>query len=77
MKSTIFRRFACILLAGAAALLGTGCQTVQPWQRGDLAKPSMTPAADPLANSSAEHVFFSREAAHGGRGLGGGGCGCN
>ena len=60
------------------ALLGvTGCQQVQPWQRAKLADPVMRADRDPLGEASAEHVFFSREAAAGGRGVGGGGCGCN
>ena len=50
---------------------------MHPWQRGKLAEYSMRPDRDPLALTLGEHVFFSREAATGGRGIGGGGCGCN
>jgi hypothetical protein len=32
---------------------------------------------DPIATVNAEHVYFSRESASGGRGVGGSGCGCN
>jgi hypothetical protein len=34
---------------------------------------------DPIATATvnAEHVYFSRESASGGRGVGGSGCGCN
>jgi hypothetical protein len=32
---------------------------------------------DPCSTMMAEHKWFSREAATGGRGVGGGGCGCN
>ncbi|MBL9145643.1 MAG: DUF4266 domain-containing protein [Verrucomicrobiaceae bacterium] len=53
------------------------CAPVHPWQRGKLAEYSMRPDRDPLALTLGEHVFFSREAATGGRGIGGGGCGCN
>lgn len=56
---------------------GAGCQAVKPWQRGQLAHPLIQPDRDPLGLALAEHVFFSREAAMGGRGVGGGGCGCN
>ena len=66
-----------LLLAAAAVLLATGCVNVKPWQRGTLAEPIMNPARDPIGEAQAEHVFFSREAANGGRGVGGGGCGCN
>lgn len=54
-----------------------GCATVEPWQRGALADYTMRPDRDPLAATMAEHIYFSREASHGGRGVGGGGCGCN
>jgi hypothetical protein len=50
---------------------------VHPWERGALADPTMQPDRDPLGSAMSEHVFFSREAASGGRGVGGSGCGCN
>ncbi len=61
----------------ASAWLLCGCQTVKPWQRGALADPTMLPDRDVLGLALDEHVYFSREAASGGRGVGGGGCGCN
>ena len=54
-----------------------GCGTVEPWERGKLAQYSMEPDRDPLDTAMAEHVFYTREAGHGGSGVGGGGCGCN
>ncbi len=67
----------CLFL-GFAALLGvSGCTNVKPWQRATLADYSMRADRDPLSTAQAEHVFFSREASSGGRGVGGGGCGCN
>lgn len=72
-----------VAIAIALALLGVcGCSNpalvrVQPWQRATLADPIMNPARDPLATAMTEHVYFSREAAEGGRGVGGAGCGCN
>ena len=62
---------------GAWAALLSGCSNVQPWQRAALASYEMNPARDPLANAASEHVYYSREAATGGRGVGGSGCGCN
>lgn len=53
------------------------CTEVQPWQRGKLADYTMRPDRDALALTLGDHVYFSREAATGGRGIGGGGCGCN
>jgi hypothetical protein len=37
----------------------------------------MRPDRDPLAQAMAEHIYFSRESAAGGRSVGGSGCGCN
>lgn len=66
-----------LLLGGSLLGLASGCAVVQPWERGELADYSMRPDRDPLASTLAEHVYFTREAASGGRGVGGGGCGCN
>jgi hypothetical protein len=57
--------------------LVAGCETVKPWQRGTLADPIMQADRDPMGSGLIEHVYFSREAASGGRSVGGGGCGCN
>jgi hypothetical protein len=57
--------------------LFAGCVNVKPWQRGTLADVTMRPNRDPLGDAFIEHTFFSREAATGGRGVSGGGCGCN
>lgn len=66
-----------LALALATLIGGTGCAQVKPWQRGALADLTMRPDRDPVGTSLTEHMFFSREAATGGRGVGGGGCGCN
>lgn len=60
-----------------AAVWATGCSNVKPWQRATLADFVMRADRDPVGTSLSEHLFFSREAASGGRGVGGGGCGCN
>ncbi|HMD60828.1 MAG TPA: DUF4266 domain-containing protein [Opitutaceae bacterium] len=67
-------------LAGAALLSGCASQAavrVRPWERAALADEAMNPVRDPLGATMLEHVYFSREAASGGRGVGGSGCGCN
>jgi hypothetical protein len=69
-------KFPWVILGLAGILLG-GCSTVQPWQRATLASYEMRPDRDPVATSLSEHIYFSREAASGGRGVGGSGCGCN
>jgi len=66
----------CLFLL-AFAVLASGCQHVNPWERGALADPIMNPERNALGEMMAEHMWFSREAASGGRGVGGGGCGCN
>ena len=68
-----------ILLLGCCSMLFSGCATtkVQPWERATLADYTMRPDRDPLHNTMFEHIYFSREASSGGRGVGGSGCGCN
>lgn len=63
----------------ALALAATGCSTigVKPWQRDILAKPEMALNANPIDAAIDDHIYFSKEATSGGRGFGGGGCGCN
>jgi hypothetical protein len=63
---------ACALLAGCS-----GLPTVQPWEKGVLARRSMTFDADRLDSAYVEHTYSSKEGASGGAGVGGGGCGCN
>jgi hypothetical protein len=57
---------------GACSSLG-----VKPWERDLLAKKSMQFDAYPVDSGLDDHIYFSKEAASGGRGFGGGGCGCN
>ena len=64
-------------ILAAAALLGGCGTTVEPWERGTLSDYTMRPDRDPQSDALYEHVYFTREAANGGRGVGGGGCGCN
>ncbi len=67
------------MLMIAVVVLVCGCQStkVQPWQKGNLAKPEMAFDPDTLEARFADHTYFSKEAASGGAGVGGGGCGCN
>ncbi len=60
------------------SLFLTGCaQSIAPWERGNLAKPQMALDSYPLDSALMKHTFSSKEAASGGYGVGGGGCGCN
>ncbi|MCA6059065.1 DUF4266 domain-containing protein [Thalassolituus sp. ST750PaO-4] len=68
----------CKCIIAALALLSlSACSTVKPWERDLLAKPHMALDADPLQTAFDDHIYFSKEASSGGRGFGGGGCGCN
>ena len=49
----------------------------QPWEKGTLARPEMQFDPDPLDTKITQHIYTSKEAATGGYGAGGGGCGCN
>jgi hypothetical protein len=72
------RRLALLALVAAVTTLG-GCGSigVKPWQRDLLARPAMAMNAYPLDAAIDDHLYFSKEASSGGRGFGGGGCGCN
>ena len=67
---------AAVLLAALA-----GCATPTPWvkpyEREHFADPIMSFNRDPVSGVYLQHVFETREGAHGGTGAVGGGCGCN
>ncbi len=65
------------ILLGVALLSGCAAERVQPWERDILARPSMQLDAYPLDSYLDEHIYYSKESANGGQGIGGGGCGCN
>jgi starvation-inducible outer membrane lipoprotein len=68
------------LIAVAVALMLAGCASYdppKPWERGELARPSMQFDHDRLNARAEAHIYTSKEAAAGGYGVGGGGCGCN
>jgi hypothetical protein len=57
------------------------CSPVKPWvkpyERQKIADEIMSFSRDPVADSYLHHVYDAREAARGGDGASGGGCGCN
>ena len=71
-------RIVCIGLAALAAV-ASGCSSmgVEPWERDILAKDEMQLTTDPVEAAIDAHIYFCKEASSGGRGFGGGGCGCN
>lgn len=54
-----------------------GCETVQPWERGLLAKEEMQWSSDRMESQMRNQIHASKEASSGGTGAAGGGCGCN
>ena len=66
-----------ILLLSLLSLSSCSDMGVKPWERGTLARPEMAVDSDPLTSALDDHIYFSKEASSGGRGFGGGGCGCN
>ena len=63
--------------ASLASLCGCANLGVEPWERDVLAKAEMQLVSDPVEAGLDDHIYFSKEASSGGRGFGGGGCGCN
>ena len=69
-----------LVLSIAVGLCCMGCASFsppQPWEKGELAKPSMQFDPDVPRATLREHIYASKEGASGGTGVGGGGCGCN
>ena len=58
-------------------LVSSGCTQIKPWERDILAQDNMKLDPSPIETALDEHIYFSKEAASGGQGVGGGGCGCN
>jgi len=74
LATSLYRSACGLLLVALTACAGLG---VEPWDRDVLARDDMQLTADPLEAALDEHIYFSKEASSGGRGFGGGGCGCN
>jgi hypothetical protein len=60
----------------AVVAMATGCAEVRPYERAQLAHPTMA-ADDPFTSGIANHVNAISEGGSGGLSAGGGGCGCN
>jgi Domain of unknown function (DUF4266) len=74
---TMSKRKCCAAFVLISLLSGCASLGVKPWERNLLAKKSMQLTAYPLEAAADDHTYFSKEASAGGRGFGGGGCGCN
>jgi len=64
------------LLAVIAVVAGCSLG-VDVWERDILAQTDMQLDSDAVNHSLDDHIYFSKEGSSGGRGFGGGGCGCN
>jgi hypothetical protein len=73
----MFRLTITLLLLTLTGLSGCSSWGVQPWERDVLAQKKMQLDPYPVDTYLDEHIYTSREASSGGRGIGGGGCGCN
>tara|TARA_B100000945_G_scaffold14703_1_gene11034 strand:- start:259 stop:489 length:231 start_codon:yes stop_codon:yes gene_type:complete len=73
--------FRIIIISLSTIILFSNCSQslvrVQPYDRGNLSRTSMSGELNSLITSMTEHGYFSREASFGGGLIGGGGCGCN
>ena len=70
-------RMPLLILLTVTALTGCSSLGVQPWEREVLARDDMQFDGDAVEAALDDHIYFSKEASSGGRGFGGGGCGCN
>jgi hypothetical protein len=70
-----------VLCALALVAAMAACAPIQPWvkpyEREHLADPIMAFDRDPVASALMDPVYEVRNAARGGTGAQGGGCGCN
>ncbi len=78
LRSSLLLSF--LILSGCSTLKPGGMfafDKVKPWHKALLAEERMQLNPYPLENSANQKVYYSRESANGGQGVGGGGCGCN
>jgi hypothetical protein len=68
----LHRLSACLI-----ALALSSCAKVAPFERGTLGHRCMQVTTTPERQAARDHVLSVREAAAGGHGAQGGGCGCN
>lgn len=74
VQKTLLVSMSILLLSATSGCANLG---VEPWERDLLAKDEMSLNAEPIDAALDDHIYFSKEASSGGKGFGGGGCGCN
>ncbi len=65
------------LLLSSVLLSGCSSLGVKPWEKDILAREDMALENAAMDSAFDDHIYFSKEASSGGKGFGGGGCGCN
>ncbi|OGS45531.1 MAG: hypothetical protein A2539_00050 [Elusimicrobia bacterium RIFOXYD2_FULL_34_15] len=73
-KTNLYLFFTIIVIISLSFV--SGCNTVQPWEKGILGEPIMQFTTDQNSSIYQQHMLNSREASSGGYGGAGGGCGC-
>ena len=73
----MIRRLILIALLFSIAACSPIKPWVKPYERQKIADEIMSFERNPIADSYLHHVYDAREAARGGDGASGGGCGCN
>jgi len=68
--------FLLLCLLSLYALLASGCASVKPWQKANMADPIMIFDENPIDAGIKEHYLDYREGSVGGTGAQSGGCGC-
>ncbi|HSS70630.1 MAG TPA: DUF4266 domain-containing protein [Casimicrobiaceae bacterium] len=71
------RRRIGVATAVLALAFLSACATVQPWERGTLAKPVMSVDDPPQEKTQKLRTYGAKEGGAAATGVGGGGCGCN
>ena len=66
-----------VISLATGAISGCASIGVEVWERDVLSKEEMQLDNPALDQAIDDHIYFSKEASSGGRGFGGGGCGCN
>jgi hypothetical protein len=75
--NAIWRLILVVSLTASLPGCATALMRVEPWEREKLAGDLMRPGLNPMEDRDWDHSYFSKEAAPGNPGQGGGGCGCN
>lgn len=77
MRRKMMSRTMALATIGAALVLTTGCASVKPWQKGDLALAPMAVEQDACHRFETNFETYREGAVGANGGKSGGGCGCS